>query len=53
MTFKKDIEEQIEQIKQKLYKIYEEDPESPQLLKTSQDLDKLLNTYRQNLKNQP
>ncbi|TGB03843.1 aspartyl-phosphate phosphatase Spo0E family protein [Halobacillus salinus] len=45
MSDKKQLEEQIEQLRLRMYQIYEENPEDDRLLQVSQDLDVLLNEF--------
>ncbi|MCA0972016.1 aspartyl-phosphate phosphatase Spo0E family protein [Halobacillus litoralis] len=39
------LEDQIEQLRKRMYQIYVDDPEDDQLLKVSQELDVLLNEF--------
>ncbi|WP_281249160.1 aspartyl-phosphate phosphatase Spo0E family protein [Halobacillus massiliensis] len=42
----RDLEEQIEELRQRMYRMYREDPLNPQVIEVSQTLDELLNERR-------
>lgn len=50
MTFK-ELEVMIEDTRQKMYKLYFKNPQGPQVLRVSQQLDSLLNKRRRMIKN--
>ncbi|MBA2176353.1 aspartyl-phosphate phosphatase Spo0E family protein [Halobacillus locisalis] len=45
MQQKNGLEEQIEVLRLKMYRMYEENPQDERLLEVSQELDQLLNQY--------
>ncbi|ASK64338.1 hypothetical protein CFK37_08850 [Virgibacillus phasianinus] len=46
-----ELRKKIEETRQKMYEAYEHNPDDPQVLTISQDLDVLLNKYNQAVKN--
>ncbi|MCU6330461.1 aspartyl-phosphate phosphatase Spo0E family protein [Enterobacter quasiroggenkampii] len=42
----RDLEKQIEELRQRMYRMYREDPLNPQVIEVSQTLDELLNERR-------
>lgn len=45
MPYKERLEKQIEELRKHMYDIYNKNPEDPELLRISQDLDDLLNRF--------
>ncbi len=45
MSYKERLEKQIEELRKHMYDIYNKNPEDPELLRISQDLDDLLNRF--------
>ncbi|WP_371809634.1 Spo0E family sporulation regulatory protein-aspartic acid phosphatase [Halobacillus sp. Marseille-Q1614] len=48
----KDLEKRIEKLRQRMYRLYNEDPLDPQVVKVSQSIDELLNERRNQLTHQ-
>ncbi|WP_371925920.1 Spo0E family sporulation regulatory protein-aspartic acid phosphatase [Halobacillus sp. A5] len=47
-----DLKEKVELVRKKMYKVYENNPNDPQLFAISQSLDKLLNELERTMQNE-